>query len=260
MHGWAWNLDGKSTACPGFDTGADLMTVELEENGGWMYAPGSTLATAAENNLHMGLDGYELQETNIYEFGCTWLDYINVSVDANHVPFVHPGLSAWIDCSNPEIVYGDGWSTQKAFFKDGSGAPGLAGAWWRTLVERFPNAAGECAWWAHVYPNVVIEHYANLFASVAVVEPTNAGCVIHEDIWVNGKQAEDTELRNAFSEMYPEIEHEDQVITLAQQSGRNLLTSMGLSDSGPYQNPTELGMEHFHQWLLDREADSPSFA
>lgn len=252
MHGWSWDLSGKSIASPGFETGADLMRLDLQEKGGWMFAPRSTFAEAVENNPHMSMSGYALLESNIYEYECSWLDYVNVSVELNHVPFIHPGLRTWMDCSDPEIIYGDGWSVQSVPFRGEGRVPGSAGVWWNTLVEKFPDAVHSVARWTHIYPNIMIEEYAGIFVGTAIIQPAATGCTIYENVWVHRDVAEDTEVCNAFSDMYAEIEDEDRDLMMAQQTGRNLLVSMGISDAGPYRESTELAMKHFHNWLLDQ--------
>jgi phenylpropionate dioxygenase-like ring-hydroxylating dioxygenase large terminal subunit len=255
MHGWSWDMDGKSSACPGFDQGADLLTFDLAESKGWMYAPGSTLANATENNPHMGLDGYELLEINAYEYDCSWIDYMNTTIDLNHIPFIHPGLRAWTDCSKPEIIHGEGWMTQSAPFRDGGNAKGLTKIWWDTLADRVPDATTKNVRWTQIYPNIMIEDYGGIFISVAVAQPTEGGCVGHETVWLRGDLAGDAELGKAFSEMFEELEDEDQKFLMAQHKGRKALMSMRLRDTGPYQDPIELGIAHFHQWLLDRVAE-----
>ncbi|GEM_PF-3148184 len=252
MHGWEWDLNGKSKICPGFDCKRDLLTVELEESGGWIYAPSSGFRNAIPNILEMEMAGYNFFESNTIPYACSWIEYVDVYLDVNHVRFIHPGFRSWVDCSKAEVKLGDGWSIHSVPIKNNGRKSGSSKDHWSHLFEGIPNGEQRSVHWIHIFPNIFIENYGGYFIITTIVVPNEEGCVLHDEIWVRPDLSQNPDFVNSILELCREIEGEDAKLVMATRKGREALRSIGLDDSGPYQQPLELGLQHFHQWLLNR--------
>lgn len=64
--------------------------------------------------------------------------------------------------------------------------------------------------------------------------------------------AEHPEIVEAHQAAYDESATEDRLIVERIDRGRRALYHQGLDDAGPYQDPLEAGMVHFHRWLRAR--------
>jgi len=253
MHGWAWDLDGRCTGHPGFEDGKDLLTLPLQEKGGWMYAPDGDFGRALEKNSHLMLSGFVPIERNAYDYDCSWMEILEVFLENHHVPFVHPGLQSWLDCPRLEAELGDGWSVHTVPFKDAGKKTGLTGTWWKIFTESAPESIGGAVHWSHIFPNIFIENYDGCFLATVVMVPNGEGATSHEEVWVRRDLAGNSRLVKAFLEMFKEVECEDETLIMGSRKGREAMRSLGLEDAGPYQDPTEKCMEHFHKWLSSED-------
>lgn len=252
MHGWNWNMIGQNAHCPGFDETRDLAEYPVSRKGGWIFLPGTPVEKALEDCQALHFEEYRLMETNRFTYDCSWIEYVDVYLDVNHVKYIHPALRSWVDISATRIDLGTNWSLHQAPFRAVK-PHGLAGEWWNRMAELVPEAAEESVRWMHIFPNILVEDYGGFFIGVALVVPRGKQIDVYEEVWVRPDLYEDRELCQAFSRMFLEIEKEDAELLMATRKGREALYASGIESSGPYQKPTEEAMEHFHRWLIQRE-------
>ncbi|MCA1692698.1 MAG: aromatic ring-hydroxylating dioxygenase subunit alpha, partial [Actinobacteria bacterium] len=119
------------------------------------------------------------------------------------------------------------------------------------LVTRFRGRPPEhAALWFCYYPNVMLEWYPEALA-VSILLPrspsstTNVVEFFYPADVVDGRP----DIIEAHQEAYGESADEDREIVDRIDRGRRALFAQGLDDAGPYQDPLEDGMVHFHRWL-----------
>ena len=101
------------------------------------------------------------------------------------------------------------------------------------------------------YPKVIV---------ISVVEPLSATkCrVITEFYYPDEILGFDSEYVELQQKVYFETAKEDDEICYRMNEGRKALYNAGIEDAGPYQQPTEAGLEHFHHFLIRETRENTS--
>lgn len=124
------------------------------------------------------------------------------------------------------------------------------GAWHDEVLRRFAERQPEFgAIWLTYYPNIMIEWYPHvLVASVAIPRGPEKCTVITEFYYPEEVVWFEPEFIEAEQAAYFETAKEDDEICYRMHQGRKALWLRGESEVGPYQSPTEDGMQHFHEF------------
>jgi choline monooxygenase len=258
FHRWTYDLSGKLIGAPHFDANPCLnlgRTVLQNWNGLLFSGKRNVAADLSRMGLAGDLDfsGYKLDRVMIDEYPINWKTFIEVYLEDYHVVPYHPGLGNFVDCDQLKWEFGDHFSVQTVGVNSGlekKGSP-VYGKWAEQVLKynegKLPKYG---AIWLLYFPNVMVEWYPNTLV-VSTIIPRGIGhcsnvvefyypedIVLFERDYVEAEQA-----------AYIETAVEDRDICERMQEGRAALWAQGINEIGPYQEPTEIGMEHFHRFL-----------
>jgi choline monooxygenase len=254
-HGRRFGLDGRLLASPGFEgaTGFprpedDLPRLPIGVWRGFLFAAlapdldfGSWIAPLAERVAFLPVEQAVLDpaRSRDYLVHANWALYCDNYLEGFHVPFVHAGLAAAIDCG----------AYRTELFAAGSLQVGIAAG----SEEVFDLPAGHpdagqrvAAWWFWLFPNLMVNVYP-WGISVNVVQPLSADRTrvrfLHY-AWDPGRMA------NSAGSAIDRVEREDEAVVESVQRG----TRAALYRRGRYAPAHETGVHHFHRLLVARLA------
>jgi phenylpropionate dioxygenase-like ring-hydroxylating dioxygenase large terminal subunit len=241
----------------------NLSTTPLQQWNGLLFENNGIDIAALMKNLSvtkdLNFDGYMLDHVEVHECDYNWKTFIEVYLEDYHVEPFHPGLSNFVDCGGLHWEMGDWYSVQtvpvnRGLKRAGSTTYGK----WQEQVLKYSN--GEVpkygAIWLVYYPNIMIEWYPQVLIVSTVVPRGAQACTnIVEFYFPEEIALFEREYVEAERQAYLETAVEDEVICNRMTEGRRALLNQGISEVGPYQSPTEDGMQHFHEFL-HRELDS----
>ncbi len=261
LHGWSYRLDGSLFRCPGFDASqaSGLQPVsDINIQQGFIFknfqatrqelAQISTLA-------QLDFEQYQLIEENQMPYNFGWKEYMDVFLDINHVNFIHPGLKYFVDVNALTWDFGDTYSLQRVELHpryQHTDDPKFK-RYIQLYQQYFPERSFDFgAIWILLYPNITIDIFQDFFSIAVTVPKGIERCIVYERVYAHQSIAEKTDLVKAFSQAFAQIELEDAELMYKTHEGRCNLYRMNQEDAGPYQNPTELGMQYFHQYLMNK--------
>jgi len=256
VHAWAYGLDGKMLACPGFEQAEERNLFEIEDVNFWqgfiLKGFQHTFADIAQQPVLQEFDFGEYVYLDHYEshYPINWKEYADLFLDNNHINYFHPGLRALVDTKSIEWFWGDNYSLHTLRFNDRwqqASAPFLH--YLNTYLQHFPTKKFEYgAIWLVIYPNIHVEIWQD-FLSISVLSPTSQRtCRNDEYILCHPRVADKQDLVDAFADAFGEVEDEDVEILKRVAQGRQNLYRWQLNDAGPFQLPMEAGVEHFQRW------------
>ncbi|MBZ0091822.1 MAG: aromatic ring-hydroxylating dioxygenase subunit alpha [Sulfuricellaceae bacterium] len=258
LHRWTYDLSGKLIGAPHFPDNPclNLGKSPLNNWNGLLFSGRRNVAAdLARLGVAEDLDfsGYQLDRVTIDEYNINWKCFIEVYLEDYHVEPFHPGLSHFVDCGQLHWEFGERYSVQTVGVNKGltkAGSPVYVR--WQEQVLKYnagrPPKHG--AVWLTYFPNVMVEWYPNTLVVSTIIPRGIDRCtnvvefyypediVLFERDYVAAEQA-----------AYRETAVEDEDICQRMQDGRAALWAQGIDETGPYQSPTELGMEHFHRFL-----------
>lgn len=258
LHRWTYDLEGKLMGAPHFDKDPclNLGKTPLQNWNGLLFSGRRDVAKdLASLGVKADLDfsGYKLDRVMIDEYAINWKCFIEVYLEDYHVVPFHPGLGNCVDCDQLKWEFGDWYSVQTVGVNQELkkvGSP-VYGKWQEQILRynqgKLPKFG---AVWLTYFPNVMVEWYPNTLVVSTIVPRGIDRCtnvvefyypediVLFERDYVEAEQA-----------AYKETAIEDEDICQRMQDGRAALWAQGISEVGPYQEPTEIGMEHFHRFL-----------
>lgn len=258
LHRWTYDLSGKLIGAPHFPSNPclNLGKSPLNNWNGLLFSGQRDVAAdLAQLGVSGKLDfsGYQLDRVMIDEYNINWKCFIEVYLEDYHVEPFHPGLSHFVDCGQLHWEFGDRYSVQTVGVNKGlaqAGSPVYA-RWQEQVLKYNENRPPEYgAVWLTYFPNVMVEWYPNTLIVSTIIPRGIDRCtnvvefyypediVLFERDYVAAEQA-----------AYQETAREDDDICQRMQDGRAALWAQGIDETGPYQLPTELGMEHFHRFL-----------
>ena len=168
-----------------------------------------------------------------YEVAAHWALYVENYLEGFHVPFVHPSLSAAIDCASYATVLHRYSNVQVARAAHGTVA--------------FPAADPEVApvaaryWW--VFPNLMVNAYP-WGLSFNLVQPISPG---RTRVAFRSYVGDASKLDTGAGANLDGVEREDEAIVEAAQRG----VRSRLYRGGRYSPSRERGVHHFHRLLCE---------
>ena len=257
-HGWSYALDGRLLGTPEFEgvedfrkeehglprfsleTWLDLLFVNLDASA----APlARTLEDLPERLASRGLEAMRLAARKAWTVECNWKVYVDNYLEGYHIPIVHPSLFQELDYARYETETRGSYSLQRAPLR--RDAPGQ--------VPRGEGAAGDEALYFWIFPNLMVNVYADNF-STNLILPLGHDRTFTVFEWYF-RDPEKPEVKEAVRKTLAfsdEIQLQDIAICEAVQKGLASRTY----DRGRYSVRRESGVHHFHR-LYTRAMGAP---
>jgi choline monooxygenase len=264
VHNWAYDGRGRQVAAPHFGENPclDLETRELTEWNGLLFAgprdPRRDLEPL-EDMFAIDADEYVLDRLDIEEYPINWKAIIEVFVEDYHIGAVHPGFRAFVDSGHVrdggDSMFGKRFFMERVRARWPLGTAGSANfaEYQRLLLDIDGGREPEfgAIWLCH-FPNQLIEVYPHAFV-VSTYESLAPECTrVCSEYYF---RREVYEQRKDFVEVaiavFAEVSAEDQEVSDRLHAGRRALYRRGDDHSGPYQQPMEQGLAHFHEFVRD---------
>jgi choline monooxygenase len=256
IHRWTYDTQGQLIGAPHFPANPclNLDKVKLESWNGLLFkGPRSPAIDLAGMKLAPEFDfsGYKLDRVELHQCNYNWKTFIEVYLEDYHVVPFHPGLGNFVTCDDLAWQFGDWYSVQRvgitSLAKHGS-----------PVYERWQNAVrayyGEQrpkqgAVWLTYFPNIMVEWYPHvLVVSTVIPQDVHKTMNVVEFYYPEDIALFEREFIEAEQAAYMETAIEDDDIGERMDRGRLALLRRGVSEVGPYQSPTEDGMQHFHEF------------
>ncbi|NDY91732.1 aromatic ring-hydroxylating oxygenase subunit alpha [Ideonella livida] len=258
LHRWTYDLQGKLIGAPHFDHDPCLHLnnykvrtwngMVFEDNGRDIAADLAGLGPRAD----LDFSGYVLDHVEMHECRYNWKTFIEVYLEDYHVGPFHPGLGHFVTCDDLRWEFGKHHSVQTVGIHDQLkqvGSPVYRR--WRDQVlqahDGQPPKQG--AIWLTYYPNIMVEWYPKVL-TVSTLYPISIDRTLNvvEFYYPEEIAAFEREFCEAQRAAYMETCIEDDEIGERMDAGRKALFERGDDEVGPYQEPMEIGMQHFHEW------------
>ena len=258
LHRWTYQTDGKLMGAPHFPQNPclHLNKSPLQNWNGMLFAGKRDVAKdLAKVGVMQDLDfsGYMLDRVQVDEYAFNWKTFIEVYLEDYHVVPFHPGLGEFVDCDALKWEFGEQYSVQTVGIRNGLRKTGsdVYGKWQEQVLRyhggKLPKYG---AIWLTYYPNIMVEWYpGTLVISTLVPRGPEACTNFVEFYYLEDIVLFEREYVEAEQKAYNETAVEDDIICLRMHQGRKSLYQRGIDEQGPYQSPTEDGMQHFHEYL-----------
>ena len=258
LHRWTYDLGGRLIGAPHFPENPclDLGRTSLRRWNGMLFEGArdpvvdlAGLGPAAD----LSFEGYVFDRLITAEYNFNWKTFIEVYLEDYHVVPFHPGLGSFVDCDDLRWELGDWYSVQTVGVKNAlrrAGTP-TYGKWHEQVLRyRDGRPPEHGAIWMVYYPNIMIEWYPSVLVVSCVWPRGPEKCFnVVEFYYPEEIALFEREYVEAQQHAYEETAIEDQEICDRMTEGRRLLIEQGIEQTGPYQMPSELGMEHFHRFV-----------
>jgi len=262
VHNWAYALDGRQVAAPHFPENPrlDLASTELSQWRGLLFAgPRDASADLAplDDWPELATDDYVLDRVEHEEHDVNWKGFLEVYLEDYHVAAVHPGFRTFVspdDLRTPShIQFGERFFIEKvsARWPFGTAGSEIFKEYQRLLLDvsdRKPPAFG--AIWITYFPSTLIEWYphANIVTRYDPLTPTRTRLTSQYYFRRSIHQSR-PDFVAATHAMFAEVTAEDHDVTVRLHEGRQALYQQGVECQGPYHEPMEQGLRHYHQFL-----------
>lgn len=258
VHRWTYQLDGKLMGAPHFPQNPclHLDKTPLQSWNGLLFAGKRDIArdlAGVPAFRELDFSGHMLDRVEVDEYAFNWKTFIEVYQEDYHVEPFHPGLGHFVNCDDLRWEFGEWYSVQTVGINNGLRKAGSAvyDKWQQQVLQYYngkPPKYG--AIWMTYYPNIMVEWYpGTLVVSTIVPRGTDACTNIMEFYYLEDIVLFEREFVEAEKAAYRETALEDDAICLRMHQGRKSLHQRGIEESGPYQSPTEDGLQHFHEFL-----------
>lgn len=261
FHRWTYDADGRCLRrLPEGHTARPLTQTPLTEWKGLLFAGGEALVRDLQAcpTLHeVGLESLEFSKSSSSVLPYNWKHVVEVFSENDHIPFIHPGFSAFVDVRKLEWHEYERFHTQTFITaRDVHGTPTPAYADWFNelrahLDGRLPHIAGVNVL---AYPNVLLEVYP-LYAVLTTLTPLSATSTrCHTDVFHDRRAS--PALRRAAEAACDETMTEDAELCLRLAEGRRFLYEQGRDEHGPVTTPLEAGVPMFRRYYHRAMFDS----
>jgi phenylpropionate dioxygenase-like ring-hydroxylating dioxygenase large terminal subunit len=195
---------------------------------------------------------YVLDHVEVHPCRYNWKTFIEVYLEDYHVAPFHPGLGAFVSCSELHWDFADWYSMQRVGVHQALGQPGteVYRTWHERLLDYRTGAAPDFgAVWVTYFPTHMIELYPHVLV-LSTLHPKGPQETVNvvEFYYPEEIAAFERGFVEAQRAAYMETAREDDEIGERMDAGRRALRERGVSEVGPYQSPLEDGMWHFHAW------------
>ncbi|MFA5664027.1 aromatic ring-hydroxylating dioxygenase subunit alpha [Castellaniella sp.] len=263
LHHWSYDTRGRVLNTPLFDPKprSALQSWPLHDCHGLLFEgvrdPHEDLG-ALFTRPEFDFSNYALHHVEVHPCHYNWKTFIEVYLEDYHVGPFHPGLGQFVSCDELAWEFGAFFSVQQVGIHRALGQPGtdVYRQWHSRLLEYTSGQVPDFgAFWVTYFPTHMIEvyPYCLVLSTLYPQGPQETVNVIEfhypEDIiafepgFIEAQQA-----------AYMETAIEDDEIAERMDAGRLALMQRGTSESGPYQQPLEDGMVHFHAWYREMMA------
>jgi len=262
LHRWTYDLDGILEGAPYFKENPclNLETFQTEEIHDLIFKqihkPSAiNIKDAMEfkqlSNL-LNFDNYKLHSIKIDHYDFNWKTFIEVYLEDYHVWAFHPGLNNIVDCDNLTWEFKSFSSIQKVPFreKNHSQSSEIYDVWKSKINANSVDAKPAFgAIWLTIYPFFMVEWYPNVIVVSHLIPDDVDHCRnIIEFYYPEETILFDQDYIAAQQAAYNETAIEDKIICEKMHEGRRLLFKNKQEDMGPYHEPLEDGLKHFHEW------------
>ncbi|MCC6493485.1 MAG: Rieske 2Fe-2S domain-containing protein [Pirellulales bacterium] len=262
IHNWAYGLDGRQCAAPHFPENPclNLPAVPLNEWRGLLFAglgdPAADLA-ALDDWPELNADGYVLDRIDYEEHELNWKSFMEVYLEDYHVSAVHPGFRTFVspeDLRSPKrSAHGERFYAEMVGARWPLGSPGSPqfAEYQRLLLEVTGGMEPEYgAIWLSYFPSTLVEWYP-FFNIITCYTPLSAErTALSSQYYVRRDVRESRpDLVEACHAVLDEVTAEDHEASVRLHAGRRALWRQGERRQGPYQDPMEQGLRHFHDFL-----------
>ena len=267
LHRWTYAPNGQLLGAPHFqqDPCLNLNNYKLREWNGLLFEDNGRdiEADLAQMGPRSQLDftGYALDHIELHECNYNWKTFIEVYLEDYHVGPFHPGLGNFVTCDDLQ------WEFKKEFSVQTVGVANRLGKAGSPTYERWHNALLQYnqgavpkhgAIWLTYYPHIMVEWYPHVL-TVSTLHPMGPRKTMNmvQFFYPEEIVAFEREFVEAQRAAYMETCIEDDEIAERMDQGRWALMQRGDNEVGPYQSPMEDGMQHFHEWYLQRMNATP---
>jgi len=258
IHRWTYDTQGQLIGAPHFPANPclNLHKRKLESWRGLLFkGPRSAAADLAGMHLAKEFDfsGFKLDRVELHECNYNWKTFIEVYLEDYHVVPYHPGLGNFVTCDDLTWQFGEWYSVQKVGITNLDRVGSKVYGRWQKAVLDFYGAKGETpkqgAVWLTYYPNIMVEWYPHvLVVSTLIPKDVDRTLNVVEFYYPEEIALFEREFVEAEQAAYMETAIEDDDIGERMDRGRFALLQEGRREVGPYQSPTEDGMQHFHEF------------
>jgi phenylpropionate dioxygenase-like ring-hydroxylating dioxygenase large terminal subunit len=258
LHRWTYDLQGTLMGAPHFPEKPclNLAATPLQNWNGLLFNSPRNIAADLTGLGFLGnfdFSGHVLDRVMVDEYNFNWKTFIEVYLEDYHVAPFHPGLGNFVNCDDLKWEFGKWYSVQSVGINKNLAKSGSAVYQrWQEQVLKYTRGGTpqHGAIWLVYYPFLMLEWYPHVLV-VSHLIPRSAGTCTNvvEFYYPEDIALFEREFVEAEQAAYKETAIEDEDICQRMQDGRDYLYAQGRDEYGPYQNPMETGMEHFHQWL-----------
>ncbi|MEJ7137785.1 aromatic ring-hydroxylating oxygenase subunit alpha [Amphibiibacter pelophylacis] len=273
LHRWTYSAQGQLLAAPHFDTQPclNLQRYPLDNIGGLLFERNGCDVRGDLGPLlqhpAFSFDGYVLDRVEQHRCPYNWKTFIEVYLEDYHVGPFHPGLGHFVTCDDLAWQLLPNASLQTVGLHRSLVQPGSAVyTRWHDQVlaaqsaglpllgpQPAPGLPDIGAVWLTYYPHIMLEWYPGTLV-VSTLHPIGPRETLNTVAFFYPEEiaAFEREFVEAQQAAYMETCIEDDEIAERMDAGRQALFERGDDEAGPYQQPMERGMEHFHQWYRRR--------
>ncbi|RIK76252.1 MAG: Rieske (2Fe-2S) protein [Planctomycetota bacterium] len=262
IHNWAYGLDGRQCAAPHFleNPCLHLPTSPLREWRGLLFMgdgdPAVALA-ALDDWPELAADGYVLDRIDQEEHDLNWKSFMEVYLEDYHVSAVHPGFRTFVNQDElrapQRVCCGERFFAEMVSAKWPLGSPGSPrfAEYQRLLLEvTGGEAPAYGAIWLSYFPSTLIEWYPyfNVVTRYTPLSPERTQLTSQYYVRSDIRESR-PDFVAACHAVLDEVTSEDHDASVRLHQGRRSLWKQGIEWQGPYQEPMEQGLQHFHDFL-----------
>jgi phenylpropionate dioxygenase-like ring-hydroxylating dioxygenase large terminal subunit len=261
VHNWAYDLDGRQIAAPHFPENPclHLDSDPLFEWRGTLFAGPRNAAADLEpldQIPELAVDDYVLDRVEHEEHSVNWKSFMEVFIEDYHVFAVHPGLRTFVcpeELKSPRTVRGEQFHLEIVNPRWPLGNPGshCFEEYQRLLMDVYegePPPFG--AVWLAYYPSTLIEFYphAHIITNYEPLGPERTR-LTSQYYFRRSIRESRPDFVAASHAIFAEVTDEDHDASVRLHEGRRALYRGGMENQGPFQQPMESGLAHFHHYL-----------
>jgi len=257
IHRWTYDLNGKLLGAPRFEAKPclNLDKTPLINWQGLLFESAVNITSELESigcKHDFDFTQFHFDKAMVDHYNFNWKTFIEVYLEDYHVGPFHPGLNQVVDCDQLNWSFGSNFSVQNVGYKsmpDNHLSPTYQN--WQHLITQYQgnNTPKYGAIWFVFYPYLMIEWYPNVLVVSHLIPTGIETCSnVVEFYYPEDIALFEREYVNAQQAAYFETALEDKEICQRMHNGRKALYLQNLEQSGPYQQPLEAGLEHFHLW------------
>lgn len=259
LHRWAYDLKGDLMGAPHFPQKPclNLERKKLQNWHGLLFDTDKDIkqmyTMSPEVEKYINYNGYKYVSTMVDNIPCNWKTFIEVYLEDYHVVPFHPGLGNMVNCDELKWEFNEWYSVQTVGILQGMKKSGSK-PYEKYQSEFLKSTDGKLpdhgAVWFLMFPNVMVEVYPHMLTISSVI-PTGPESMLNIVEFYHPEEIADfeEELVESAHAAYRETADEDMEICIRMHEGRKALYLDGKNEVGPYQSPTEDGMQHFHQFI-----------